>query len=156
MAKSLTFRVLARAALLAAAMGLTGAVAGCVGLGNVSKTYTEGYAISDQALAQIRPGQSKDLVIAVLGSPQTENTFPNESAYYYVETKVNETAFGMRTVDSRRVLAIYFGKDDRVKDKAIYTIKDGKVFAIETRRTPDFGQDRTFVQQILGSVGLGS
>lgn len=154
MAKSLTFRVLARSALLATAVGLTASVSGCAGLGNVSKTYTEGYSIPDDALAQIRPGQSKALVVAVLGSPQTQNTFPNESAYYYVETKVNETAFGMRTVESRRVLAVYFDKNDKVKDKAIYTLKDGKVFALETRRTPDYGQDRTFVQQILGSVGL--
>lgn len=138
-------------------LALTFALAGCssfdLGQGMVS-TRTQGYEISQSALQQVRAGQSAELVIAVLGSPMTTNTFEEETVFYYVETKVQETAFGLDTVQERKVLAVYFDDNNKVKDKAIYGLQDGRVFDIESRRTPSFGEDRTFVQQILGTVGL--
>lgn len=146
-----------RSVLFGAGLAISLALAGCssfdLGQGFVS-TRTQGYEISDSALQQIRPGQSADLVIAVLGSPMTTNTFEEEKVFYYVETKVQETAFGLDTVEERKVLAVYFDDNNKVKDKAIYGLQDGRVFEIESRRTQSFGEDRTFVQQILGSVGL--
>jgi outer membrane protein assembly factor BamE (lipoprotein component of BamABCDE complex) len=137
---------------VAAALLLAGSLAACSGSGLALTTKrTEGYAIPQEALAQIRPGQSKELVRVVLGSPQTENAFANESAYYYVETKIEETAFGLDVNKKRTVLAVYFDKNDRVIDKAVYGSEDGRAFAIESRRTPSFGEDRTFIQSILAS-----
>lgn len=113
----------------------------------------EGYSISDDALAQIRPGQSDKLVLVVLGSPQTVNTFTGEgeTAWYYVETKVSVTAFGLKTINERKVLAIYFDNKMVVKDKALYSAKDGKVITIESRKTPSYGADRTFIESMIGS-----
>jgi outer membrane protein assembly factor BamE (lipoprotein component of BamABCDE complex) len=87
----------------------------------------------------------------VLGSPQFTNDFGNESAYYYVSNRVTDTAFGWQTNRKRTVLAVYFDKNKRVKDRAIYTLKDGHTFAIEQRRTPSYGADRTFIDSILSS-----
>ena len=56
---------------------------------------TQGYELSQDALAQIRPGQSQTLVTTVLGSPQVTNSFGDETAYYYIQTKIDRTAFGM-------------------------------------------------------------
>lgn len=134
---------------LAVAIGLGLAISGCVS--GFSTTRTQGYALSESALQQIRPGQSEDLVTAVLGSPQTKSNFGDESAYYYVETEIEETAFGLKTIKSRTVLAIYFDTNRKVTDKAIYGLEDGKLIIIETRRTPSFGQDRTFVESIIAS-----
>ena len=80
---------------LVAGLGLALALGGCSTVGLVSQR-TEGYVIPDSALAQVSPGQSVDLVVAVLGSPQTTSTFGERSAFYYVETKVERTSFGMR------------------------------------------------------------
>jgi outer membrane protein assembly factor BamE (lipoprotein component of BamABCDE complex) len=138
-----------------AAAGLLGAtLAGCsMGSGlALSTSKIQGYAISDDALAQIRPGQSQELVAVVLGSPQTINAFNEGSAWYYVQTRVNQTAFGMTTVVDRKVLAIYFDSNKRVADKAVYGAKDGKVFTIEGRKTPSYGEDRSFLQQLISSV----
>ncbi len=88
----------------------------------------------------------------VLGSPQTTNSFGEETAYYYISTKVEETAYGLGMVKERTVLAVYFDKNKRVVDKAVYGAKDGKVFAIESRRTPSFGEDRNFIESILSSI----
>jgi outer membrane protein assembly factor BamE (lipoprotein component of BamABCDE complex) len=135
-----------------ALLGVT--LAGCsMGSGlALSTSKVQGYAISDDAMAQVRNGQSQDLVVAVLGSPQTVNAFNEGTAWYYVETKVNQTAFGMTSVQSRTVLAVYFDKNKRVADKAVYSAKDGKVFTIEGRKTPSYGEDKNFIQSLISSI----
>ena len=139
---------------LAAAGLLAASVAGCsMGSGlALSTSKIQGYAISSDALAQIRPGQSQELVATVLGSPQTINAFNEGSAWYYVQTKVNQTAFGLTTVNDRTVLAVYFDKNKRVADKAVYGVKDGKSFTIEGRKTPSYGEDKSFIQSLIDSV----
>ena len=136
---------IATAALLALVM------AGCASNMSIVTQRTQGYEIPDTALQQIRPGQSQELVTLVLGSPQTTNTFGDQSAFYYVETKVQQTSFGLDMIKSRTVLAIYFDKNKKVVDKAVYGLKDGKSFTVESRRTASFGEDRTFIDQILQS-----
>ena len=136
---------------LAAVAVLAVALAACTSSTSLISARTQGYEISDSAQAQIRPGQSQQLVTLVLGSPQSTNTFGDQSAWYYVETKVRQTSFGMTMVDSRTVLAVYFDKNKKVVDKAVYGLQDGKTIAIESRRTASFGEDRTFIDQILQS-----
>lgn len=140
--------VSARIAPIAIAIVLGLSLSACGGL---ISSRTQGYDLSEDALTQIRPGQSQDLVTIVLGSPQTTNSFGDESAFYYVETRVSETAFGLTTIQSRKVVAIYFDKNKKVKDKAVYGLQDGRAVTIETRRTPSFGEDRTFIELILKS-----
>jgi outer membrane protein assembly factor BamE (lipoprotein component of BamABCDE complex) len=140
-----TFAPIAAAVVIAVGLGA------CSSSTSLISSRTQGYEISDSAQAQIRPGQSQQLVTLVLGSPQSTNTFGDRSAWYYVETKIRQTAFGMNMIDSRTVLAVYFDKNKKVVDKAIYTLEDGKAVDIETRRTPSFGEDRSFIDQILQS-----
>jgi outer membrane protein assembly factor BamE (lipoprotein component of BamABCDE complex) len=130
-------------------------LAGCSGMGSglaLSTSKVQGYAISQDALAQIRPGQSQELVVVVLGSPQTVNAFSDGTAWYYVETKVDQTAFGLTTIKERTVLAVYFDKNKRVSDKALYSAKDGKVFTIEGRKTPSYGEDKSFIDSLIESI----
>lgn len=118
---------------------------------SLTQSKARGYEISDDALAQIRPGQSAQLVTAVLGSPQATNNFGTESAWYYIGEKVQQTAFGMELSKERTVLAVYFDKNNKVLDTERLGVKDGKVFAMESRRTPSYGQDRTFIESIISS-----
>lgn len=136
---------------LAAAVALGVTLTACSGTGLIAER-TQGYVLSEDAIRQIQPGSSQDFVQVVLGSPQTTSTFGGETAWYYVETEVSKTAFGLTTVNERTVLAIYFGSDGRVTDRAIYTLDDGRVFAIEQRRTGSFGEDRNFIQSLLASI----
>ncbi|KKC39911.1 hypothetical protein WH87_05510 [Devosia epidermidihirudinis] len=134
-----------------AAILLALVLAGCTSSTSLITNRTQGYEISESAMQQIRVGQSQELVKLVLGSPQSTNTFGDQSAYYYVETKVRQTAFGVTMIQSRTVLAIYFDKNKKVVDKAVYSLKDGKTVTIENRRTPSFGADRSFIDSILSS-----
>jgi outer membrane protein assembly factor BamE (lipoprotein component of BamABCDE complex) len=136
---------------VAAALFLIPSLVACNSLA-LTTSRVQGYVLREEQVAQIRPGQSQDLVTIVLGSPQTTNSFGDETAYYYISTRVDETAFGLGMAKERTVLAVYFDKNKRVVDKAVYGAKDGKVFAIESRRTPSFGEDRNFIESILSSI----
>lgn len=140
-------RTLSFAALIAVTLTL-GACASGSGFVSVK---TQGYELSDDELAQIRPGQSQQLVQVVLGSPAITNSFGDQVAWYYVQTKSTKTAFGLETVQSRTVLAIYFDKKGKIVDRAVYGLKDGRSIAIESRRTPSYGEDRTFIDSIIKS-----
>jgi outer membrane protein assembly factor BamE (lipoprotein component of BamABCDE complex) len=144
-----------RAPLLIVAAGALALALGACSMGSgmaLTSTKVEGYQISQDALAQIRPGQSQDLVVVVLGSPQVQNAFNEGTAWYYVQTKVSQTAFGMTSVIDRTVLAVYFDKNKKVADKALYTLKDGKVITIEGRKTQGYGEDKSFLQSIMDSI----
>ena len=93
-------KIISRFSKLTAVAVLSITLYGCSGL---TSLRTQGYSIPDSAMQQIRPGQSEDLVIAVLGSPQTRSNFADETAFYYVETKIEQTAFGLTTIKSRTV-----------------------------------------------------
>ena len=92
------------------------------------------------------------VVVVVLGSPQTQNAFDEGTAWYYVQTRVSQTAFGMTSIIDRTVLAVYFDKNRKVVDKAVYSLKDGKVFTMEGRKTPSFGEDKSFIQSLVESL----
>ena len=59
--------------LLAAAM--IPALAACGSSFALTTQRVEGHSLKQEQLAQIRPGQSQELVTIVLGSPQTTNSF---------------------------------------------------------------------------------
>jgi outer membrane protein assembly factor BamE (lipoprotein component of BamABCDE complex) len=139
----------AKASVAAAVLAV--ALAGCTSSTSLVTKRTQGYEIPDSALQQIRVGQSQQLVTLVLGSPMSTNTFDDRTAWYYVETKVNQTSFGMTMVQERTVLAVYFDRNNKVVDRAVYSLEDGRAINVETRRTPSFGEDATFIDSILSS-----
>jgi outer membrane protein assembly factor BamE (lipoprotein component of BamABCDE complex) len=132
----------------AAALGLV--LAGCSGMA-LTQNKQRGYALTEDQIIQVRPGQSAALVTAVLGSPQATNNFGTETAWYYIGEKVEQTAFGLEIKKERTVLAVYLDKNDKVVDTERLGVQDGKVFTIESRRTPSYGQDRTFLESIIAS-----
>ena len=137
---------------ISAAVALSLTLSACGSGMALTTQRTQGYELSQDALAQIRPGQSQTLVTTVLGSPQVTNSFGEETAFYYIQTKIDRTAFGMESIKERTVLAVYFDKNKKVVDKAVYGAKDGKVIAIQSRRTASFGIDRSFLESRLASI----
>lgn len=133
-----------------AAVALAISLSACSGMSLV-QSKARGYDISDDALMQIRPGQSAPLVATVLGSPQVQNTFGDDTAWYYIGEKVHQTAFGLELDKQRTLLAVYFDKNARVSSIERLGMQDGKVINMDTRRTPDYGLDRTFIESILAT-----
>lgn len=137
---------------IAAALVLSLTLAACSSGMSLVQNKQRGYDISEDDVKQIRPGQSAALVTTVLGSPQSTNSFAKETAWIYIGEKVQQTAFGMELSKERTVLVIYFDKNNKVTDLERLGIKDGKSFQIDSRRTPSFGQDRTFLESIISSI----
>jgi len=137
---------------ISAAVVLSLTLSACSSGLSVVQQRQRGYSISEDAVAQIRIGQSAQLVTAVLGSPQITNSFATETAWYYLGERVQQTAFGMELSKDRTLLVIYFDKNNKVIDTERLGVTDGRAFTIESRRTPSFGQDRTFIESIISSI----
>ena len=142
----------ARIALLAGAMVL--ALAGCNtgGGGGFGATSIHGHVVSEQALAQVPVGSSREQVQIALGSPSTTATFSGQVYYYISQTRVRAAQFTQPRVVDQRVVAIYFDGNNRVARIADYGLEDGRVIDFISRTTPTGGEDQTFIAQIFAGV----
>ena len=127
-----------------ATVALTMAMGGCT-----REVLQSGYVQDERTLGLVDSGSSREQVLLALGSPSTRATVDNEVFYYISQTRARTFAFQNMGVTDQKVLAIYFGNDDRVERIANYTLKDGKVFDTISRTTPTAGKDSTFLQQII-------
>ncbi|MFB9172449.1 outer membrane protein assembly factor BamE [Roseibium salinum] len=125
--------------------------------GCFTTTYTHGHVITSDMLNQVQVGSSREQVELVLGSPSTTSSL-NGDAYYYISQKTATTAFFAPDIVEQRVVAVYFDKDGYAQDIGNYTLEDGKIVDIVTRKTRTGGADYGFLTQILKGAtnpGLG-
>ncbi len=116
--------------------------------GCFTSTYTHGHVVTTSMLNQVQIGSSREQVELVLGSPSTTSSLSGD-AYYYISQKTATTAFLAPDIVEQRVVAIYFDEDGFVQDLGNYTLEDGKVVDIATRKTRTGGADYGFLTQIL-------
>jgi len=114
-----------------------------------------GYVLSQDALAQVPVGSSREQVMVVMGSPSTTSTIGGD-AFYYISQTIDENPIMGRSITDQRVLAIYFDDKGTVKQIANYGLKDGKVFDFIERKTRTTGADLSLISQILSGVGRGN
>lgn len=138
---------------LAASVALAGCNAGATLA--PSQTLTQGYIVDPQAIELVPTGSSREQVLLALGTPSTQATFDNEVFYYISQTRKRGAAFMKPKLVDQRVLAVYFGPDERVVNIAHYGMQDGKVFDFISRTTPTGGKDQNFLGQLLSGFGGG-
>ncbi len=119
--------------------------------GSFDSTISRGFIAPEGALEQVPVGSTKDQVLFVLGTPSTTSTIDGEVFYYISQQVEKSPLFGMQVKD-QKVMAIYFGKDQRVSRIANYGLEDGKVVDFISRKTPTSGREVTFLQQIMNAV----
>lgn len=112
-----------------------------------------GYVLSEQALAQVPVGSSREQVLLVLGSPSTTSVMAGDTAFYYISQTIDENPIMGRSITDQRVLAVYFDDKGLVKQIANYGLKDGKVFDFIERKTRTGGADLNLIGQIFKGVG---
>ena len=117
------------------------------------ETLTQGYVVDQQTLDSVPVGSSREQVLLSLGTPSTTATFDNEVFYYISQTRRRQVAFANPGVVDQKVLAVYFGADNRVARIANYGLKDGRVFDFISRTTPTGGKDQNFLGQIISGAG---
>ncbi|HKA70954.1 MAG TPA: outer membrane protein assembly factor BamE [Xanthobacteraceae bacterium] len=143
------FRRRARAARMTvlAAAALATLLTGCV----FTESFQRGYVVPEGALEQLPLGASQEQVLIVLGTPSTVATLSGD-VFYYISQRTERTAFLPQKEVDRRVVAVYFDKDRRVRRLADYGLKDGQVFDFISRTTPTAGSELNYLQFLMKQI----
>ncbi|HYN00523.1 MAG TPA: outer membrane protein assembly factor BamE [Aestuariivirgaceae bacterium] len=113
-----------------------------------------GYQARSGDLAKVQVGMPKTEIEALLGSPSTTASIALQGdSYYYISSRVEQTAFLNPVETERQVFAVRFDSNDQVVSFANYGMEDGQIIDFNTRKTPTKGKELTIVQQLLGNVG---
>ena len=112
-----------------------------------------GYVFDESLLPQLKVGTTTQAdIITLMGSPSTTSTL-NSGAYYYTSSKFVTEAYRAPRETERRVLAIFFDANKKIRDLGFYTLEDGNVVVLVERTTETQGRELTFLQQIFGNLG---
>ena len=112
-----------------------------------------GYVFDESLLPQLKVGTTSQTdIITLMGSPSTASTL-NGGAYYYISSKFITEAYRAPRETERRVLAIFFDEDKKVRDLGFYTLEDGNIVTLVERTTETQGRELSFLQQIFGNLG---
>lgn len=113
-----------------------------------------GYLPRAGDLQRVSPGMSKTEVNALLGSPSTTATVNyTGDSFYYISSKVETQGFFDPKETERGIFAIRFNQYDQVASFAQYTLEDGQIVDVNTRKTPTRGREFTILQQLFGNIG---
>lgn len=134
-------------AALCSATVMAAVLAGCG-----ARIDRHGHMLTDTDLQQVQPGMSKDQVKLSLGTPDTTSTVGGD-AYYYISSTHSIRPMGKPTVIDRKIVAIYFDKNESVARLADYGLKDGRVFDFQSKETPSRGKEVTLLEQLFGNLG---
>ncbi len=119
----------------------------------VASYRNHGYIPDEEDLSEIVVGvDTRDSVAESVGSPTSSGVL-NDSGYYYVRQRVRSYAFTAPQVIERQVLAISFDGAGVVQNIERFGLEDGRVIDLDRRVTESSVVDRTFLRQLLGSLG---
>ena len=127
---------------------LAGATTGCSPI-----TMHHGHQFHENDIQQVQPGMAQSAVRLALGTPDTTSAVSGSTAYYYISSTTQQTAFLKPTETDRKVLAVYFNPVGTVERVAQYGKKDGKLFDYVKRETPSHARDTGLIGQILRGIG---
>ena len=137
------------AALVVLSAGALGACAPVIG--------QHGFQAIDAKPQDVVAGtDTKETVLARLGSPSTTSTFEPDTVWYYMTQMTERYTYNKPQVSQRTVTEITFNKaDDKVASVRTLSLADGRQIAMERRETPTRGRQLTILEQLLGNVGRG-
>ena len=129
------------------ALILSLAAAGCA-----PTTQVHGYMPPPEDIARIRPGfDDTGSVEEILGRPSSNGVL-RDSAWYYVQSRVESFTYNPPRVVDRTVLAVNFDQRGVVRDLRRYGLEDGRVIDLETRKTQTGGREMGVLEQLFGNV----
>jgi len=115
-------------------------------------TQVHGYMPPPADIARVRPGfDDAATVEQVLGRPSSSGVL-RDSAWYYVQSTVQNYAWHAPRVVDRTVLAIEFGPNGVVREVARYGLEDGRIINLTTRTTDTGGREMGVLEQLFGNL----
>jgi len=118
---------------------------------------TQGFQAVDAKPQDVEVGvDTRETVLAKLGTPSTTSTFESDGVWYYLTQTTQRYTYNKPEVSQRTVTEITFGEgDDKVAGVRTLGLEDGRQIAMERRETPTRGRQLTILEQLLGNVGRG-
>jgi outer membrane protein assembly factor BamE (lipoprotein component of BamABCDE complex) len=99
---------------------------------------------------------TKETVLAKLGSPSTTSTFEPEQVWYYISQTTEKYTYNRPVISQRTVTEITFEEGtDKVAGVRTLGLADGEQLAMNPNETPTRGRSLTVLEQLLGNVGRG-
>ena len=99
---------------------------------------------------------TKETVLAKLGSPSTTSTFEPDQVWYYISQTTEKYTYNLPKVSTRTVTEITFvPQGDQVASVRTLGLTDGEQIAMNSNETPTRGRELTVLEQLLGNVGRG-
>jgi outer membrane protein assembly factor BamE (lipoprotein component of BamABCDE complex) len=127
----------------------------CFGLAATGCSPTvqvHGYVPSTADLSRIRPGfDDTGSVEEILGRPSSNGVL-RDSAWYYVQSTVQNFTWHAPEVIDRRVIAINFNQNGTVREVRRYGLEDGRIIDLETRTTEPGGREMGMLEQLFGNL----
>ncbi|WP_300030911.1 outer membrane protein assembly factor BamE [uncultured Roseobacter sp.] len=129
-------------------------VAFCALFSACSSLYSNhGYVPSSEDLDLIAVGvDTRSSVEESLGSAASSSVI-DDSAMYFVRSRIRQTAFLEPEVVDREVLAISFDSNGIVANVERFGLEDGQVVPLARRVTDTTVGSRSILQQLFGNIG---
>ena len=111
-----------------------------------------GYMPPPEDVARIRPGfDDTGSVGKLLGRPSSSGVL-RDSAWYYVQSRMESFTYHAPRVIDRTVLAINFDQRGVVRGIERYGLEDGKIVNLTARTTETGGREMGVLEQLFGNV----
>ncbi len=117
-----------------------------------AKVDNRGYVSTGDIKTMVSVGQSRDEVLANLGSPSSQSAFGSET-WYYISARKEATAFFKPEVVKQDVTKIEFDSAGIVSKVEMFNEANSEDISIAKRTTPTEGHRLGFMEQLLGNLG---
>lgn len=107
---------------------------------------------TEERIAKIKAGSTKDEVLQVLGAPSAMISF-DEKTWIYMSSDIKRIAFKKPEEISRDILRLRFNNEDRVIEVARLDKSDGKNLTPCEDKTEVKGENLGFFKKYFGGVG---
>lgn len=99
---------------------------------------------------------TRETVLARLGSPSATSTFESDQVWYYITQFTEKYTYNRPQVSQRTVTEITFAENsDQVLAVRTLDLSDAQDLAMNGRETPTRGRQLSVIEQLLGNVGRG-
>jgi len=107
---------------------------------------------SEDKIAEVQLGQSKEDVESILGSPSMVSSL-NENEWLYMSSTVKKVAFFEPKILERDILTIRFNQNGKVAEISQIDEENGIKIEIDQEETESGGHNPGFFKKYFGGVG---
>ena len=131
----------------------------CVALGACSTAKQNEWFVNhngnmptEERIAKIKTGSTKDDVLQILGAPSAVISF-DENTWIYMSSDIKRVAFKKPEEINRDILRLRFNNEDKVVEVARLNKDNGKELTPCTDKTEVKGENLGFFRKYFGGVG---